>query len=78
MTINDGFVLAIGSVLSETSTSKLHNSNTPYVVKSLTSKPSNWRLIVQQLSNSNLLGVVVKLTGNDYERMISANYVDVT
>jgi hypothetical protein len=78
MTSNEEFVLAIGSVLSETSTSKLQNLETRYVVKSLTSKPENWQVISHHISDPKLLGVVVKLTGNDYERMVRPNYADVT
>lgn len=77
MTSARGFLLAIGSALTETSTSKLTTSGTRYLVKSLNSKPDNWRVIARLLYDPNLIGVIVKFTGKDYERLTRAAYGEV-
>lgn len=74
MTSPNSFLLAIGSALSETSTSKLTTSGTRYEVKSLNSKPENWTSIVSLLGNPNLIGAIVKFTGKDYERLMNPAY----
>lgn len=75
MTRPSGFYLAIGSVLTESSTSKLTTAGASYIVKSLHSKPENWVKIVGLLKSPNLVGAIVKFTGNDYERMAGDTYV---
>jgi hypothetical protein len=71
------FYLGIGSVLSESVTSRLKASQRVYVSKLLNSKPTNWWTIVDLLDKESLAGAMVKLTSNDYARMLRPDYIDV-
>lgn len=73
----DAYYLGIGSVMSESITSKLTTNGDGYWTKLLTSRPKNWRSIVGMIKSENAKGVLVKLTGNDYERIYRPEYKEV-
>lgn len=68
------FYLGVGSIFSETVTSKLTTNGSHYVGKMLRSRPENWRKIVNLLGQEHLAGAVIKLTGHDYGTMRSEKY----
>lgn len=78
MTLRPGFYLAVGSVLSESVTTKITTAGNEYRSKMLASNPENWWKIVNILRNSDLLGAIVKLTANDFERIQRERYSEVS
>lgn len=75
MTLPDNrFYLGLGSVFSETVTSKLSTSGSSYKAKLLQSGPANWQRICELLESPHLAGVVAKVTGRDYERLLQPRF----
>lgn len=72
----DPYYLGIGSVLSESVTSKLTTAGSRYVGKMLQSSSANWHKIVELLRDPDLVGVLVKLTGSDYMRLVEPEYAE--
>lgn len=72
------FYLAVGSVLTESVTTKISTSGNDYVSKLLSSSPENWRTIASLLRRSDLVGSIVKLTGKDFDRIHTARYSQVS
>ena len=69
MTVTPGFYLAVGSVLSESVTTKITTAGNEYRSKKLASNPENWWTIVSILRRTDLLGAIIKLTASDFERI---------
>lgn len=69
--------LAIGSVLSESVTTKISTAGAEYVAKVLFSSPVNWWRIVALLKRADLAGAIVKLTRKDFERISKDQYAEV-
>ncbi|MDH6180160.1 hypothetical protein M2152_000342 [Microbacteriaceae bacterium SG_E_30_P1] len=76
MATSPGFYLAVGSVLSESVTTRITTSGSKYVSKALSSGPANWRKITELLERPDLTGAIVKLTGKDFERLHQDRYRD--
>lgn len=74
MTNNAGFYLGVGTVLSESVTSKIRTAGSTYVSKSLSSTPRNWGRIVELVEHPDLTGTLVKLTARDFARIVSHDY----
>jgi hypothetical protein len=70
----DPFFLFIGSTVPDTATSSLKASGIHYRWKRLESLPDNWKQILEYLQDSVLIGVVVKLTSQNYESMVATKY----
>lgn len=66
--------VAVGSVLTESVTSKLVTMGATYQHKLLESSPENWDLIAEALAGDDVAGAIVKLTKRDYERMCRDEY----
>ena len=77
MAVTTGLYLAVGSVLSESVTTKITTAGNEYRLKLLASNPGNWWTIVSILRRSDLVGAIVKLTASDFKRIHSARYRDV-
>lgn len=78
MTVTSGFYLTIGSLLTESVTTKITTAGNEYVSKRLSSSPENWWAIVSLLRRSDLLGAIVKLTASDFERIHKERYAAVS
>lgn len=78
MTVSPGFYLAVGSVLSESVTTKITTAGNEYRSKKLASEPENWWMIVDILRRTDLLGAIIKLTANDFKRIYQERYKDVS
>lgn len=78
MTRNSGFYLGVGRIMTESVTSKINTSGGEYVLKSLNSKPGNWVKIAEIVKRSDLTGVIMKLTGNDFQRIARDAYAHAT
>lgn len=78
MTTSPGFYLAIGSVLTESVTTKITTAGNEYRAKLLSSTPENWWTIISYLQQPRLLGVIAKFTANDFQRFVSPKYAEVT
>ncbi|WP_141388354.1 hypothetical protein, partial [Microbacterium maritypicum] len=78
MTRNSGFYLGVGRIMTESVTSKINTSGGEYVLKSLNSKPGNWVNIAEIVKRSDLTGVIMKLTGKDFQRIASDAYAHAT
>jgi hypothetical protein len=70
----DPFFLFIGSMGPDTATSSLKASGIHYKWKRLESLPHNWKQIIEYLQDPVLIGVVVKLTSQNYESMVATKY----
>lgn len=77
MTKTSGFYLVIGSVVTESVSTKITTAGNVFISKKLSSSPENWWTIVNLLSRSDLLGVIMKLTASDFERVCKEPYVAV-
>ncbi|OKX88122.1 hypothetical protein [Corynebacterium glutamicum] len=75
--LEEKFYLLIGGASSESTTSKIKAEGSRYKRKLLESGPENWRKIIDILNASGLEGVLAVLTGNDYAKIMSAEYADV-
>ena len=71
------FFLFIGSTTPEAAVSKLKASGIYYWHKQLESGPANWEATLGLVQRPALIGVVVKLTGYNYELMTNPSYRDV-
>jgi hypothetical protein len=63
---NHRFFLFIGSTTPDAATSKLKASGIRYRMKRLESNPENWERILGHLKDPALIGVIVKLTSQNY------------
>lgn len=68
------YFLFIGTSNTETAVSKLKASGIYYRQKKMESRPENWELIVEILKDSNLAGVVGKLTAQVYRMIVQPSY----
>lgn len=77
MSTGSRLYLAVGSILSESVTTRITTSGGEYVAKLLSSGPENWQRITQLVERPDLAGAIVKLTGNDFRRIHSDRYREV-
>jgi hypothetical protein len=63
-------ILGINGVLTESVTSKISTSGGHHTHKLLKSSPANWHQIVGLLDRDDLAGVMVKIHGGDYFRVV--------
>jgi hypothetical protein len=71
------FFLFIGNATPEAAVSKLKASGIYYAHKKLESSPLNWQATITLVEDPALIGVVVKLTGSNYEQILYESYRDV-
>ena len=71
------FFLFIGNATSDAAVSKLKASGLIYVQKKLESNPANWEAIIGLIEDGGLLGVIGKLTADNYRLMVRTDYSDV-
>lgn len=74
VTSNASLYLGVGTVLSESVTSKIRTAGSTYISKSLSSTPANWMRIAHLLEQPGLTGALVKLTARDFVRIARAEY----
>jgi hypothetical protein len=70
------YFLFIGSVDSESATTRLRASGARYQKKLLSSNPENWTKIVAMVTSPHCRGALVVLTSSDYGAMCSPKYED--
>ena len=70
------YFLFIGSVDSESATTRLRASGARYHKKMLSSSPDNWTKIVAMLTSPHCRGALVVLTSSDYGAMCRPHYED--
>lgn len=68
------FYLVVGSILSESVTTKITTAGNEYRSKKFASNPENWRKIIELLKSPDLIGAIVKLTTQDFRRIYSQSY----
>lgn len=70
------YFLFVGSVDSESATTRLRASGARYYKKLLSSRPENWAAIVAMATSPHCRGALVVLRGSDYEAMCRPQYED--
>lgn len=68
------YFLFVGSADSESATTRLRAGGVVYRKKLLNSKPENWTRIVDLIGAPHCRGILVVLTGRDYEAMCRPEY----
>lgn len=68
------YFLFVGSVDTESATTRLRSSGASYQKKLLASKPENWTQIVAMISSPHCRGAIVVLRGSDYDSMCQPEY----
>ena len=74
---SEPLVLLIGSVDYEGITSMLKVTGQQYKKKMLASSPENWNSILDYFDEFSIAAVVLKLNGDSYDRIISADYAEI-
>jgi hypothetical protein len=73
----NGFFLFIGTTTADAAISKLKATRVFYRQKRLESGPENWRTIVDLIESPELIGVIAKLTADNYGRLLQAPWSEV-
>jgi hypothetical protein len=68
------FFLFIGSTKMDAALSKLKAADVLYRQKRLESGPTNWRAILELVEDPALIGVVAKITGDNYRTLLDPEY----
>lgn len=72
------FFLFVGSTVADAAVSKLKASGVFYRQKRLESNRRNWQMIVELVEDAALIGVIGKLTADNYRLLARDDYADVS